>query len=104
MQVERPLLLADDHERRDQPERADEERALLAGHPVVGLVGPVAQHEAVLGELVGDRQDAGVQPLVGAGQEPEVRRQQGRGVERVGVVVLAEHAAVAHARARGCRP
>ena len=56
MQVAGPLLLADDRQRRDEPERADEERALLAGQAVVGLVGAVAQHEAVLGQLVGDRQ------------------------------------------------
>ncbi len=92
-QVARPLQLADDRERRDQPERADQERALLAGQAVVGLVGAVAQDEAVLGQVVGDRVSTRrAQPLVVAGQEAEDRRQQRRGVERVGVVVLAQHA------------
>ena len=50
-QVARPLQLADDRERRDEPERADQERALLAREAVVGLVGPVAEDEAVLGQL-----------------------------------------------------
>ncbi len=57
-QVAGALLLADDRQRRDEPEGADQEAALLAGHAVVGLVGAVAQHEAVLGQLVGDRQHA----------------------------------------------
>src|SRR5204863_7313148 len=47
-----PLVLADLAERRNQPERADGERALLAGEPVVGLVALVAQHQAVPGQLV----------------------------------------------------
>ena len=69
----------------------------LPGQAVVGLVGAVAQHEAVLGQLVGDRDDARQQPLVVAGKEPEDRGEERRGVERVGVVVLAEDAAVADA-------
>ena len=96
-QVAGALLLADDRERGDEPERADEERALLARQAVVGLVGAVAQDEAVLGQLVGDRQHARAQPLVVAGQEAEDRGQQRRGVERVGVVVLAQHAALVDA-------
>ena len=63
-QVARPLLLADDRQRGDEPERADEERPLLAGQAVVGLVGAVAQDEPVLGQLVGDRQDGRAQALV----------------------------------------
>jgi hypothetical protein len=73
-----------------EPERADEERALLAGEPVVGLVGAVAQDEAVLGQLVGDREHAGAEPLVVAGEEAEDRGQQRRRIERVGRVVLAQ--------------
>ena len=86
------LHLADDRERGDEPERADQERALLARQAVVGLVGAVAQHEAVLGQVVGDREHGGVQALVVPGQEPEDRREQRRGVERVGLVVLAQDA------------
>ena len=91
-QVARALLLADDRERGHEPERADQEAALLARQAVVGLAGPVAQHEAVLGQVVGDREHALVQALVVGGQEAEDRRQQRRGVQRVGLVVLAQHA------------
>ena len=80
-QVARALELADDRERRDEPERADQERALLARQAVVGLLGPVAEDEAVLGQVVGDRVHAGLQPLVVARQEAEDRREQRRGVE-----------------------
>ena len=62
---------------------------------VVGLVDPVAEDEAVLGQLLGDRPDRGAHPRVVRGQEADQRDQQGGGVERVGVVVLAEDA-VAH--------
>ena len=96
-QVARALELADDRQRGDEPERADQERALLARQAVVGLARAVAQDEAVLGQLVGDREHAGPQALVVAGQEAEERRQQRRGVERVGRVVLAQHAAVVDA-------
>ena len=92
-QVAGALGLADDGEGGDEPERADQERALLAGQAVVGLVGAVAQHEPLLGQLVGDRQHAGPQARVVPGQEPEDRGEQRRGVERVGLVVLAQDAA-----------
>ena len=80
-----------------EPERADEERALLARQAVVGLARAVAQDEAVLGELVGYGQDARAQPLVVGGQEAEERGEQGRGVEGVGGIVLAQHAAAVDA-------
>ena len=96
-QVARPLLLADDRQRRHQPERADQEAALLAAQPVVGLVGAVAQDEAVLRQFIGDRHHGRVQALVVVGQEPEDRRQQRRSVERVGFVVLAQHPLLADA-------
>ena len=63
-QVAGPLALADDRQRGHQPERADQEAPLLARQAVVGLAGPVAQHEAVLGQVVGDREHALVQALV----------------------------------------
>ena len=56
--------LADLDQRRDEPERADRERPLLAAEAVVGLVDAVAQDQAVLGELVGDRQHGLAHPLV----------------------------------------
>ncbi len=88
--------LTDHSERRDEPERADEERALLAGHAIVGLVRPIAEHEPVLGQLVGDRVDGRPQPGIVGGQESELRGEQGGRIECVGVVVLPQHAALAH--------
>jgi hypothetical protein len=87
-------MLADFGQGRDQPERADRERALFAGKSVVGLVHLVAQHQAMLGEFVGDGQHGGADPRIIRGQEPQQRHQQRRRVQRGGVVVLAEHAAV----------
>jgi hypothetical protein len=63
-------------ERRDEPERADQERPLFPGEPVVGLVGAVAENEPVLGEIGGDRVDGRAQALVVRGQEAEDRREQ----------------------------
>src|SRR5512133_4037485 len=77
-QVTGLLTLPDDRERRDEPEGADEERSLLAGTPVVGLVRSVAQHEAVLGEVACDRLERRAQPLVGRRQEAEDRGEQRR--------------------------
>ena len=93
-QLPGPLLLADLDERRHQPERADGERAFLARQPVVGLLDAVAQHQPVDGELVGDRQHRGADPRVVGRQEAQQRHQQERRVQRVGVVVLREHAAL----------
>ena len=85
----RPFDLADDRERGNQPEGADRERPLLAGEPVVGGVDLVAEHEAVLGQFVGDRQDRRADTFVVGGQEAHDGDQQQRHVERVGAVVLA---------------
>ena len=71
-QVARPLQLADDRERRDEPERADQERALLAREAVVGLVGAVAQHEAVLGQVVGDRVTVARRRSSSPGRKPKI--------------------------------
>ena len=103
-QVAGALLLADDRQAGDQPEGADQEAALLAGQAVVGLAGAVAQDEAVLGQVVGDRQHARAHALVVARQEAEQRRQQVGGVQRVGLVVLAQDAVLRSGRGRGCRP
>src|SRR5439155_16467200 len=48
----RARKLPDLDERRDKPEGADGERALLALQPIVRLCGPIAEHESVLGEVV----------------------------------------------------
>ena len=97
------LALADLRERRDQPEGADQEGALLAAEAVVGLFDLVAEDEPVLGQVLGDRLDRRPHPRVVGGQEAEQRDQQGRGVERVGVVVLAEDRRRG-SRARGSPP
>ena len=68
--------LADLDQRRHQPERADRERALLAREAVVGLLDPVAQHEALLGELVGDGQHGVADALVVGREEAHQRHQQ----------------------------
>ena len=84
--------LTDLHQRRDQPERADDECAFLTVQSIVGLLDPVAQHQAVFGELIGDRQHGGTYPRVVGGQEAEQHGQQQRRVQRVGAVALNEHA------------
>src|SRR3954453_13893492 len=76
-QVAGALLLADDRQRRDQPEGADQEAALLAREPVVRLAGPIAQYEPVLGQVICDRQNALVETLIVTRQEAEEGRQQG---------------------------
>src|SRR5204863_1978122 len=91
-QVTRLLQVAGDRQGRNEPERAGEEGAFLTGEAVVCLLGEVPQHEAVLGEPVRDRRDGGAQALVLAGKEAEDRRQQRRGVEGLGLVVLAQDA------------
>ena len=96
-QLARPARLADLGQRADQPERADRERALLAAQAVVGLLDAVAQDEPVDRQLVGDRVDGADDALVLGRQEAHERREQQRRVERVGVVVLGEHAAVVEA-------
>src|SRR4051794_14846149 len=96
-QVAGSLLLADDGQGGHQPERADQERALLAAEAVVGLLRAVAQDEAVLGELVGDRDDARPEAVVISGQETEDGRQERGRVQRVRVVVLAQHATLVDA-------
>src|SRR5205809_1115319 len=54
-QVAGTLLLADDRESRNEPERADQEAPLLPGQAVVGLAGAIAQDKSVLGQVIGDR-------------------------------------------------
>ncbi len=103
-QVAGPLHLAHQGQGRDEPEGADEERALLARQAVVGLLGAVAQHEAVVRQLVGDRQDGVAQALVVGLEEVEAAGQERRGVEGVGLVVLAQDAALAEAVGQDVRP
>ena len=88
-----PLALADLRERRDQPEGADQEGALLAAaarrrsrRPCSGARGRARSGPSAIASTVARM------PRVVGRQEAEQRDQQQRGVERVGVVVLAEDA------------
>jgi hypothetical protein len=96
-QLPGPPRLADLLERADEPEGADGERALLALEPVVRLVRAVAQDQPVHRQLVVDRVDRGHHARVVGGQEAQQRHEQARRVERVGVVVLGEDAALVQA-------
>ena len=98
--VLRLALLADLRQRRHQPERADQEGPLLAVQSVVGLLRSVAQHQAVLGQLVADRPHGRAHAFVLGREEADERHQQVGGVERVCVVVLAEDAALSTPRSR----
>src|SRR3712207_1953584 len=86
----RPAGLADFTQGGDEPERADRERSLLAMEAVVGLVHEVAQHEAALRQVAFDGEDRVAHAGIVWWQEPQQRDQQQRGVERVGLVMLAE--------------
>ena len=68
----------------------------LPEKPVSVLLDPVAQDQAVLGQLVGDGQHGGLDRARRRGQEPHDGQQQQRGVQVVGLVVLAEHAPFRH--------
>ena len=68
--------LADLGECRDQPERADQEGAFLAGEAIVGLIHAVAQDQPVLGQLIGDRDHGRADSRVVAGEEAVERQQQ----------------------------
>jgi hypothetical protein len=70
--------LADLRQRRDQPERADRKRALLAAEAVVGLLDAIGENQFILGQLVGDRQYGGSDALVFGRQEPQQSDQQRR--------------------------
>src|SRR5215210_8348072 len=82
--------MADAPEGVDQPEAADQERALAPGEAVVSLVRTVAQDEAFFGQLLLDRLDGTYYPLVVVGQETDARDAQRAGVEHVGAVRLGE--------------
>ena len=82
-QVVRAVGLADLRQRRDQPERTDRERALLAAQPVVRLVDAVPKDQAVGGQLVGDRQDRVPDARIVRREESNERRQQERRVQRL---------------------
>jgi len=64
------------------------------GEPSVGSPDPVAEDQVVFGQLVGDGQDGRAHALVASRQEPHEQQKQQRGVQVVGLVVLAEHAPV----------
>ena len=92
-----PLPVADLREGGHQPERADEEGPLLGPEAVVGLLDPVAEHQAVHRELVRDRPHRRHHPRVVGGQEAEEGHEEERGVEGGLAVPLREDAALVHA-------
>src|SRR5262249_1851527 len=93
-ELTRSRYLADLHQRRDQPEGADGECPLFAAKAVVSLLDAVAEHQAVLGELVGDGHHGGSDPLVLWRQEPDQGDEKDRGVKCCGLVMLDEDAAL----------
>ena len=94
VQRSRLLAAARHRERVGEPEAARQERPLAGRQPVVGLVGRVAQHEALVVELAPDGLDRADHARVITRQETDARDQQQRGVERLGAVGLRERAAL----------
>src|SRR4029450_6828449 len=92
-----PLCLADERQRRYEPEGADEKGALLASQSIVRFFRAVAQYESALAQLVRDCEDGRAEPCIVGQQEPEDGGEERRGVERVGVVMLAKHPALGDA-------
>jgi hypothetical protein len=68
------------------------ESPLFSFQAVVGRFDPVPEHQAILGKLVGDREDGGADALVAGREESHQRDQQCRGVQCGGSVALHEHA------------
>jgi hypothetical protein len=93
----RALGLADHREGGHEPEGADGKRALLARESRVRPPDPVAQDQAVLRQVVGDRQHGRPDPLVVRRKEPHDRQEQERGIEVVGFVMLPEDAFLGNA-------
>ena len=79
---------------RDQPERAGQERVLVAGQPVDAGLGAVAQQQPVAHQVLLDRRDGAEHPRVVAVEEADEREHQQRGVDLGGVVVLGEGVAL----------
>ena len=64
------------------------------GEPRVGSLDPIPQDQVVLGQPVSNGQDGRSHALVAGRQETHEQKQQQRGVQIVGLVMLAEHAPV----------
>ena len=104
------LELARLRQARDEPERADHERALLAGQPVgvEPLVVAVAEHEAVLGQLRRDRLDRRAHALVGRragsrGSASAAARRRARPSRTTARTPASSRSSRARARRRGSR-
>src|SRR5215467_11516008 len=69
-----------------------------------GLVGAVTQDKAVLCQLLGDGKNRVPQALVVMRKEFEVSGQQRRGVERIRLIVLAQHASITDTMSEDVRP
>jgi hypothetical protein len=63
-QAPRALPFTDQGQGRDEPERADRKGSLLPFQAVIGCFDAVAEHQAITGKLIGDRQDGTAYPLV----------------------------------------
>src|SRR5215471_7725636 len=98
------LRLSHDRKSGHEPERADDERSLLPGESIVGLVGAVTQDKAVLCQLLGNGKNRVPQALVVMRKEFEVSGQQRRGVERIRLIVLAQHASITDTMSEDVRP
>src|ERR1700686_2485294 len=90
-------------ERIDQPERGEEERALLARQAVLAFVHPVAVDEHALTEMLGDGADRRADPRVAVAEETHLTDAEDRSVERVAVELLVERTAVRRVAPRGDR-
>src|SRR5207248_5368500 len=87
-QLARADMLANLRKRRYEPERTQDERAFVAAEPVVGLLDTVAQHQAVLGQFVGDREHRRADAWIVGRQQAQQDHQQDRRIERSRAVVL----------------
>ena len=79
--------------RRHQPERAGQERVLVAGDAVDAGLGPVAEQQPVAHQVGFHGRDRAEDPRIVARQEADLRDRQQRGIDLGGVVVLGERAA-----------
>ena len=70
------LVFPDFAQCRDEPEGSDSKAALLPLEPVIGFVDPIAQHQIMHGELVGNRQYSRFDDRVVGRQEAHQRCQE----------------------------
>src|SRR6266545_2670658 len=88
----RLVVLAEQLEAVDEPERARQEDPLAGGQPVDALLAAVAEDEAVIDEVAADRVDRAAHARVARGEKADERNHEQARVERVRAVVLRERA------------